>query len=314
MKKLFVLSLLLVAINVYAQDVIVQKNGTTIISKILEVGSTEIKYKKFSNPDGPVYSISKSDVISINYENGDKDLFSSPSESIAPIQANKNQLPQRTTAPEEYKLEGGTQIPLQNINYVRASQLYIGQTVNFRVSRDIKVDDVEIIPYGTIVKGKVYEAKKSSWFGTKGRLGIKIDNIELPDGITIPLTNGDVYVTGKNRTTLSVLLCLFVVWPACFITGSKAELPAGYEIVAQVANPVVFYEQNGHMVSKMIESPLQNAENNSYPRYATIKLKKSGYIEAYVQSEDNQYYYYTKASNPNGSTLKIKKSKVKYVQ
>lgn len=311
MKKFFLLSLLLVSISVHAQDVIVQKNGSTIISKILEVGTTEIKYKRYSNPDGPVFSISKSDVVSINYENGEKDLISTSTESIVPIQANQNQLPPSVSAPEEYKLEGGTQIPLQNINYIRAAQLSIGQTVNFRVSRDVKVDDVELIPYGTIVKGKVYEAKKSSWFGTKGRLGIRIDNIELPNGITIPLTNGDVYVTGKNRTALSVLLFLFVTWPACFISGSKAELPSGYELVAQVENPVVFYEQNGRMESKVIESVPKNVNNNNYPRNARIKLTRTGYIDAIVQSEDDQYYYYKKT--PNGSILKIKKSKVKYV-
>ena len=52
----------------------------------------------------------------------------------------------------------------------------------------------------------------------------------------IPLTNGDVYVTGKNRTALSVVLFALVVWPACFICGSKAEIPAGYEVQANVAS------------------------------------------------------------------------------
>ena len=44
-----------VAINASAQDVIVKKDGSTILSKVLEVSSTDIKYKKFSNPDGPTY-------------------------------------------------------------------------------------------------------------------------------------------------------------------------------------------------------------------------------------------------------------------
>ena len=81
----------------------------------------------------------------------------------------------------------------------------------------------------------VYEAKRSSWWGTKGRLGIKISEMFGPNGEMIPLMNGDVYVTGKNRTTLSVLLFCFVTIPACFICGSKAEIPNGYEIQANVA-------------------------------------------------------------------------------
>lgn len=58
-----------------AQDVIVRNDGSTITSKVLEVSSTEIKYKKFSNPTGPTYSISKTDVNYINYENGDREDF-----------------------------------------------------------------------------------------------------------------------------------------------------------------------------------------------------------------------------------------------
>lgn len=58
-----------------SQDVILKKDNTTVLSKVLEVTSTEIKYKKWSNQDGPTYSISRSEVTSINYQNGDVDRF-----------------------------------------------------------------------------------------------------------------------------------------------------------------------------------------------------------------------------------------------
>ena len=61
--------------NVDAQDVIVKKDGSAILSKVLEVNTSDIKYKKFSNLDGPTYSIIKSEIMSINYENGEKDVF-----------------------------------------------------------------------------------------------------------------------------------------------------------------------------------------------------------------------------------------------
>lgn len=138
-------------------------------------------------------------------------------------------------AQKEVTVKAGTLVPLQIANPTKAADVKEGQKVAFRVSRDINVDGVTAIPYGTTVNGTVYEAKKSSWWGTKGRLGIKINELITPNGEMIPLTNGDVYVTGKNRTALSVVLCALVVWPACFICGSKAELPAGYEVQANVA-------------------------------------------------------------------------------
>ena len=140
-----------------------------------------------------------------------------------------------TFAQQEVTVKAGTLVPLQISNPTKAADVKVGQKVAFRVSRDINVDGITAIPYGTIVNGTVYEAKKSSWWGTKGRLGIKISEIVTPNNDMIPLANGDVYVTGKNRTALSVILFCFVSMPACFICGSKAEIPAGYEIQANVA-------------------------------------------------------------------------------
>jgi hypothetical protein len=138
-------------------------------------------------------------------------------------------------AQTEVTVKAGTLVPLQVVNYTKAADVNVGQKVLFRVARDINIDGVTAIPYGTTVNGTVYEAKKSSWWGTKGRLGIKVTEMYAPNGEMIPLQNGDLYVTGKNRTALSVLLFCFVTMPACFICGSKAEVPAGYEIQANVA-------------------------------------------------------------------------------
>lgn len=67
-----------------AQDVIVKKDGTTILSKVLEVNKNEIKYKKHSNRQGPLYVIEKADVMAINYESGDKDVFADTAKSATP--------------------------------------------------------------------------------------------------------------------------------------------------------------------------------------------------------------------------------------
>lgn len=78
MKHLLVLLLLLCSAVANAQDVIVKKDGSTILSKVLEIGQEEIKYKKYDNLDGPTYTIQKSELQAINYQNGAKDMFSAP--------------------------------------------------------------------------------------------------------------------------------------------------------------------------------------------------------------------------------------------
>ena len=59
----------------FSQDVITTRSGESIQARVLEVGQTEIKYKKFDNLEGPVYWILKSVVLMVKYENGTVDVF-----------------------------------------------------------------------------------------------------------------------------------------------------------------------------------------------------------------------------------------------
>lgn len=76
-KLLFILSMITCTTHVFSQDVIVKKDGSTIVSKVLEINEDNIKYKKFSNLNGPTYTVNMAEVTSVNYENGEKDVFES---------------------------------------------------------------------------------------------------------------------------------------------------------------------------------------------------------------------------------------------
>ena len=66
-----------------AQDNIILRNGEEIKAKVQEVGLSEIKYKKLDNLTGPVYTVLKSDVFTINYENGTKEVFGNAEDAHA---------------------------------------------------------------------------------------------------------------------------------------------------------------------------------------------------------------------------------------
>ncbi len=59
-----------------AQDIITLKSGDEIKAKVVEISSTEIKYKRFDNLNGPTVVITKADVFTIKYENGTKEVIS----------------------------------------------------------------------------------------------------------------------------------------------------------------------------------------------------------------------------------------------
>lgn len=77
-KKLLMLNLLIwmLSLNVYCQDMITMKNGDKIKAVVLEIGTDQIKYKLFDNVEGPIYTIWKSDALTIEYKNGTKDIIS----------------------------------------------------------------------------------------------------------------------------------------------------------------------------------------------------------------------------------------------
>lgn len=69
------LALLLAVIVGSAQDVIILKDGSTVVSKITEITKDQVKFKKFKNLDGPTYTYNLSDITAIHYENGQKEDF-----------------------------------------------------------------------------------------------------------------------------------------------------------------------------------------------------------------------------------------------
>jgi len=75
--KTFILTtiLALTIISTYAQDKIFRKNGQKLIVKIIEVGSTDIKYKPIDDPNGPVYVLERDRITKIEYENGRVEKF-----------------------------------------------------------------------------------------------------------------------------------------------------------------------------------------------------------------------------------------------
>lgn len=60
-----------------AQDQLFKKDNSKLLVKITEISPDEIKYKLFSNLNGPTYVESKSQVILIIFENGKHEVISS---------------------------------------------------------------------------------------------------------------------------------------------------------------------------------------------------------------------------------------------
>ncbi len=62
-------------VSLSAQDLIVKTDATQVEARVLEISPEQIRYKRFSNPDGPTYVLPVSAVDYIRYANGETESF-----------------------------------------------------------------------------------------------------------------------------------------------------------------------------------------------------------------------------------------------
>ena len=107
-------------VTMLAQDIIILKDGSDIQAVVQEVGIDDVKYKKFENRNGPNYTLKKSDIFMIRYENGTKDVFS---EVVAPT---TKEVQQRTIANQQinpYNSNSNSQQQLPVLKYTLGSPI-----------------------------------------------------------------------------------------------------------------------------------------------------------------------------------------------
>lgn len=149
----------------FAQDVLVKKDGSTILVKVLKITETEVEYKDFNNWDGPTRVISIVNLLSINYQNGQKESFSVPSSTDeSPIQttdivtketvtkfSNDQQLMQmykssKQLSPEQMQKKVKK---LRIAGWTIGGVLFVGGGVVLGFTHALKYDDDYIVPFSS---------------------------------------------------------------------------------------------------------------------------------------------------------------------
>lgn len=132
-------------------------------------------------------------------------------------------------------LNAGTIIALETLSTIQSDMVRIGQTIDFKVKYDIKVNDKVVISSGSIAKGQVVRAQKAKGIGKEGFVEIQIKSVKAVDGQDVFLTGGNLYQEGENKQTLSILLSVFLCILFLAMKGENASIPPGYEINSTVA-------------------------------------------------------------------------------
>jgi len=127
---LFVLACCFFAIGLCAQDLMYERSGQAVRARVLEVGLSDVTFKKTEQPDGPVYSRPVADFDSIRFANGSLHVITHPATAVASSTVMPFELPMRlakNTVFAELLGNGG----LYSINYERLFPL---QKNNFGIA------------------------------------------------------------------------------------------------------------------------------------------------------------------------------------
>ncbi len=134
--------MLCISLASFAQDIIIKQDKTEIKSKVSEITETTIKYKKWENIDGPLYSLSKTDVFMILYSNGQREVINGetkPTQQLSQMADNNNAttaVNQPPNAPLDYKKLKVKYTP-SRINIGLQQPLSIGSNCEFRIVKNI---------------------------------------------------------------------------------------------------------------------------------------------------------------------------------
>ncbi len=157
----------------------------------------------------------------------------------------------RSTAVTGITIPANTAIPLILDYSISSKNTKRGDIINLKVAQEIYINDKAIIPMGAVASAEVIKASKRKCWGKGGKLIIKIKELQLANGVTIPLMAPDIEKSGvsKKGNAWTWFWCtiffvpLNTIPPLC-IKGENATIEEGLTIIANTTEIVTIDTEN----------------------------------------------------------------------
>ncbi len=158
--------------------------------------------------------------------------------SAHPVSAPAQAAQPRAAAMQDLVLDSGVPITLVVSEDVNSTTHRAGNTFALTVASDVKIGDVVVIPRGTPAIAEITWRTGKGAFGKSGKLEFSMRYIDL-NGQHIPVT-GDYRQEGEGNTLATGVAVIAVGVFAGFVTGKRARVPMGRELVSKIAMPIPF--------------------------------------------------------------------------
>ena len=236
-KIILLVAFTLVSALSFSQDVIVKKTGATIEVKIIEITPTLIKYKKFSQLDGPLRNIEIVNVREIQYEDGEIESFENHSTQLEEVVIEQSE-PEPAVEiileePKDLLFSSGFSMHLllgygQNTRYYEDYYYYDPYNNPGYTTSPIQENVTEYITINLVIGNKWYFGNSEKW-----RPGIQLNWARF--GINIdPKNPFRVIIDPKNISPVNVGMCNIFKFSENmglefnFTTGLNLELDLDY--------------------------------------------------------------------------------------
>ena len=141
---------------------------------------------------------------------------------------------QSTSNTQPIDIPSGQKVELLNYRLLSSRTAQQGEPIQFLVKEDIVVEGEVVIARGALAQGSILEADPAGSLGVKGKLVIRLDQVQALTGQWFPL----VFTNGKNTLDVEQDRDLFSGFAPLIVyalaQGEQPTIPAGITVVGQV--------------------------------------------------------------------------------
>jgi len=131
----------------------------------------------------------------------------------------------------------GIKFQVELVNPASSKKQKKNEMIPIRITDNLIVNDVIVVPAGTIGKAYVYEAQKAGGFGRKGVLRIAGQEIKTINGVKIPLRLGLQGTGYQDGGAIAVAAAVSLIG-GIFMKGSNVDYPAGTTFDVEIRSNV----------------------------------------------------------------------------
>jgi len=211
------------------------------ILKLVKAGLSEDVVIGMVRSQPGKYSTSADDVIAMRTAGvTDKIISAMVNKNAVPTSEMKPSAPTVSPSIPELVLHDATPVRLRLSRNLSSADAQTGESVDFEVLDEVKVEDVIVISRGATAIGTVTKAEHKKRMARGGHLDVNIDYVRIPNGDKIALravkeTNGGGHTGAMTGGMVATAIVFFPAAPFfLFMHGKDTTIPKGTEITAYV--------------------------------------------------------------------------------